>query len=436
MAGALFLFLAASASAQEITVSGGIELTWASRDRVLDEAAVWTPGGLPAGSPLRVADPFILPQISIRLDIESSPVRAAVEIGNPVLHADSADPRFQEDRLGQSGAISVRLLQAWLEFYGAFRVGQQDFLWDPAGLGNPLFLAPSRAESPWGELPDSTAPPFPPSGTNTVPQTRRDRMWPVGITAQLEELTLFALLLREGGPPSADEVLWGGAVRETFGPLRASAILALMTGAARRQDVWTGGGALALDLAPLTLAAEGYRQWGSAGVDLRASGYASRGIVRYADGFWAQATMVWISGERRGDGRKEGRFLSYEDNDATLIAEGNEFGFDIDNNYWSAQLSAGFSVDVFEKRLRPRALAALFRFVTAVPLPPDPPPGVSGRSKDLGTELDGGFDLDWSPRLTFTAGAAVLFRSGVLEEFTHSRDSHTSLFTLGLRLIF
>ena len=146
--------------------------------------------------------------------------------------------------------------------------------------------------------------------------------------------------------------------------------------------------------------------------------------------------MVWVSGDRRGDDRKESRFLSYEDNDATLFVEGNEFGLDIDNNYWSAQASAGFGLDVFEKRLRARAVAAIFRFLTAVPLPPDPLPGVSGRSRDLGTEIDAGLELDWSARLTFTAGAGALLRSGALEEFTHSRDSTTSLLTLGLRLVF
>src|ERR1043166_9660846 len=302
MAGALFLLLTATASAQEVTISGGTEMTWASRDRVLDEAALWTPGGLSAGNPVRVADTFILPQISIRLDIESSPVRATIEVGNQVLHSDSsADPRFQEDRLGEATALKFRLQQAWLELYGVVRLGEQDFFWDTIGLGNPLFLGPSGSESPWGELPDSTVPPFPPSGTNTVPQTRRDRINPVGVTARLEELTIFALLLSEGGPPSADEGLWGGAMSETIGPFRASAVLALMTGAASTRQVWTGGGAIALDLTPVTLAAEGYRQFGTAGVDLRASGYASRGIVRYADDFWAQGTMVWVSGDRRGD---------------------------------------------------------------------------------------------------------------------------------------
>jgi len=440
-AGALLFFLAASASAQEpgpvgITISGGIEMTWASRDRVINEASVWTPGGLPAGNPLRAADRFILPALSIRFDVETSPVHAAFEIGNPVLHADSADPRFQEDRLGETRAIDFRLKQAWIEILGFLRVGEQDFVWDPTGLGEPLFLAPSGSKSPWGEIPDSTVPPFPASGTNTVPQTRRDRRYPVGATARLDEVTLFALLLAEGGPPSADESLYGGALTETFDILRASAVAAFMKGAGAKQEVWTGGVALTADLSPFVLGLEGYRQFGSAGVDLRASGSAVRGVARYADGGWAQAVFIRVSGDRRGDDRREGGFLSYEDNNSTLIVEGNEFGFNIDMNYWSGQLSAGTSVDWGGRKFRPRATAALFRFLQAIPLPPDPPAGVGGRSRALGTEIDAGLDLEWSARLTFSASAGVLLGATALEGFTLSGDNRAALITGGFRLTF
>lgn len=420
------------AATQEVTLSGEVGMTWASRDRVLNEASLWTPGG----GALREGDTFVLPRISVRFDVEGGPVRAAVEIGNPVLDFDSADPRLQDDRLGEATALGFRLRQGWLEIFDVARVGAQDFLWDPVGADAPLFLAPSGAESPWGELPDSTVPPFPASGTNTVPQTRRDTQHPAGLTARTEEITLFALVMLEGGSPSRDEGLWGAAVTRTFDALRAGAVVALMTGGERKQAVWTGGVTLALDLEPFTLAAEGYRQFGSAGDDLRASGSAVRAGVRYAGEVWARGAFVRVSGDRRGDDDREGRFLSYEDNDATRIVEGNEFGLDVDSNYWSGQLSAGFGLDVGEKRLRPRVTAAIFRFLNAVPLAPDPVPGVGGRSKALGTEVDAGVDLDWSSRLSFTAEASMLLGSGVLEEFTLSRESRTILLTLGLRLVF
>lgn len=424
--------LALVAAAQEVTVSGEVGMTWASRDRVLNEASLWTPGG----GALRESDTFVLPRLSVRFDVESRPLRAAVEIGNPVLDFDSADPRLQDDRLGEADALRFRLRQGWIELFDLVRAGAQDFSWDPTGLGQILFLAPSGAESPWGELPDSTVPPFPASGTNTVPQTRRDTQHPVGVTARVEEVTLFALLMREGGPVSADEGLWGVAAARAFEPVRVGAVLALLTGGEREQAVWTGGVAVSLDWAPFTFAGEAYRQLGRAGDGLRASGSAVRALARYAGGFWLQGAFVWISGDRRGDDGREGRFLSYEDNDATLIVEGNEFGLDVDSNYWSAQLSAGFGLELGEPKLRPHLTAAFFRLLEAIPLPPDPLPGVGGRSRELGVELDGGVEVDWSSHLTFTAGAAYLLGAKALEEFTFSRSSRTLLFTLGFRLTF
>src|SRR5204862_4079004 len=158
--------------------------------------------------------------------------------------------------------------------------------------------------------------------------------------------------------------------------------------------------AVALDLSPFAVAVEGYRQFGSAGVDLRAAGHAFRAVARYSDGAWVQGVFVRVSGDRRGDDGREGRFLSYEDNDATLIVEGNEFGFDIDNNYETVQFSAGIPIPAGGTTIYPQVLVALFRFLEAVPLPPDPPFGVSGRSRTLGTEVDATLDAALNRQLS------------------------------------
>lgn len=441
MAGALLFFLAASAVGQEplpveITLSGGVSMTGVSRDRTLNEAALWTPGGLPAGSPLRGHDSFVLPEIALRFDVALSSVRAAVEIGNAVLHDDSGDPRLQEDRLGEATALRFRLLQAWLEIVDGLRLGQQEFIWDPGGRGRPLYLAPSRSESPWLELPDSTVPPFPPSGTRTVPETRRDRLFPVGASARLDELTLFAFLLAEGGPPSGDEGLYGATWSGTFDAFRLGTVATLMSGGGHRQAVGTGGLAVGLDLSPFSVSLEGYGQYGRAGEHLRASGNAARGVVRWSDGPWIEGTFVRVSGDRRGDDDHEGRFLSYEDNDATLIVEGDEYGLDVDSNYWSVQVSAGVTFEILDKPVRPKVTVAGFRFLEAVPLSPDPLPGISGRSRLLGTEIDFSLELEWTTHLTFAFATAVLFQARAIEEFTQSREDRAVLFTLGLRSAF
>jgi len=235
----LLLGLAAAGLAQEgadagnqvhITVSGRVDLTYAARDRRLNEAALWTPGGLPAGSPIRDTDTFVHPDLALRFDIDSPLGASVVEIGNLPLHFTDSDPRLQQDRLGEASAVDVMLLQAWIELLETFRIGLQDFVWDPIRLGHPLFLAPSRSESPWDELPDSTVPPFPASGTNTVPQTRRDQRRPVGLTARLGDLTLFALLAAEGGSQGDDEFLSGGHYETSFGEFRVGGVLAALAG--------------------------------------------------------------------------------------------------------------------------------------------------------------------------------------------------------------
>jgi hypothetical protein len=429
----VLLLLAASLFAQDdpgpvwIRLSGRVDATYARRDRRLDEAALWTPGGVP----FRSADAFILPDTALRLDIESPAGLAVVEVGNLPLHFTSSDPRLQHDRLGQSPAVQINLLQAWVEPIPELRLGLQDFDWDPTGRGHPIFLAPSRSESPWGELPDSTVPPFPSSGTNTVPQTRRDRLRPVGVTARLDclDLTLFTLLLAEGGAAHSDETISGAIYQASVGDFRFGAVIAYGT-ADDDQRVWTAGLTASVSSGAFFAGAEGYAQRGDS------EGTAFRVIARYADGIRIQATATRIGGDRRGDDREEGRFLSYEDNDATLIVEGNEFGLDIDTNYETVQLSIAIPFEIDGVRLQPQVLGALFRFIEAVPEPPDPPAAVSGRSRTLGVEIDLSLEATLSSQFTLTAGVGWLLGADALENFTLRRENHTSLATLGFRFRF
>jgi hypothetical protein len=450
LAGALFLFPAALARAQDqpvrITISGEIGAAFAARDGTINEGALWTPGGLPSTSPSRDHDTFVLPDLSARFDVEGTVWHAVLEIGNTPLEFDDADPRLQNDRWGEAASLEIDLRQAWVELYGRARLGAQDFAWDPGGRGHALFLEPSAAESPWGELPDSTVPPFPAAGTNTVPQTRRDTMHPVGLTVRAWDMTAFALAVGEGGPSSSDDALFGATFNRSFGGFRLGTVGSLMAGANPQERVWTAGASVGYDAAPFFVSAEGYLQGGTAGeVDtdgngsadlLKAEGTAVRVLARVGGEWWLQGAFVRVSGDDDPTDEEEGRFLSYENNDATLIVEGNEFGFDIDTNYLSLQGAAGGQLTLLGKVLQPRVIAALFRLIEEVPLPPDPASGVSGRDDDLGLEVDAVLDVAWSPRVTLTGGAAVLLGAGVLEEFTSDREDRASLFTLGFRLRF
>jgi hypothetical protein len=274
-------------------------------------------------------------------------------------------------------------------------------------------------------------PPFPASGTNTVPQTRRDRLRPVGATARIDalDLTLFALMVGEGGAVRNDELLGGAIYQAPVGDFRLGGLLAWF-GNVGDLRVWTAGVTATWSSGPFSAGAEAYGQRGDS------EGTAFRLLARFVDVVRIQATATRISGDRRGNDREEGRFLSYEDNDATLIVEGNEFGFDIDTNYETAQLSAAVPFEVHGVRIQPQVLAALFRFLEAVPLRPDPPAGVSGRSRTLGTEVDVSVEAALGTQLTLSAGAGLLFGAGALANFTLRREDFTWLVAAGFRLRF
>jgi len=99
-------------------------------------------------------------------------------------------------------------------------------------------------------------------------------------------------------------------------------------------------------------------------------------------------------------------------------------------------LSVGLPFSVGGARLEPRLLVAAFRFLEAVPLAPDPFPGVGTPSRTLGTEVDASIDVAWSPDLSFTLGGALLFGARALQTFTSAADDGAWLLTLGARLRF
>ena len=263
---------------------------------------------------------------------------------------------------------------------------------------------------------------------------------PVGLTARLGDLTLFALLAAEGGSQGDDEFLSGGHYETSVGDFRFGGVLAALAG---RHDrlVGTAGLTASWSASAFTVSGEGYLQRGDAGdypgtAGVRAEGNALRFAAGYAGALRIQVCAVRISGDRRGDDRTEGRFLSYEDNDATLIVEGNDYGLDIDTNYESLQVSVGVPLDLGGTQVQPRLLVAAFRFLEAVPLAPDPPAGVGSRSRTLGTEIDASVDVAWTAQLSFTLAAAWLVGARALESFTADGDDGAWLFTVGARLRF
>lgn len=422
----MLALLLAVAQDVTVTVGGRVEFDAVLRDRRLNEASYWRPGGLPSSSPLRDHDSFLAPLLRVRLDVEFSPSIAAVlELGNQRLNFDSFETQRQIQRLGDDDtAVDVReahvLLRAWPVDEVDWRIGIVELHRDPSGWGHPLFFS-SGSESPWGELPDSTVPPFPAAGTNTVPQTRRDELQTAGVVGRFLEDRFEATLWLF---PREDEGIYGLDASLGIGDVTFGAVFALFE---TELDAWTAGAFARVEVGVFDGFAEAYLQFGDG------DGWAFRGGARLRfDGPWVAVEVLWVSGDDDGLDDDEGRFLSYENNDATPIVEGNEFGLDIDTNYSAFRISGGLTIGTVEIR----TMLSFFSLLEEIPLPPDPAFGVSGRSDDLGVEWDLGVRVPWTKQVAFDAFAAALFGSGVLEEFTLGRHDAAFLLGFGARLQF
>ncbi len=121
-------------------------------------------------------------------------------------------------------------------------------------------------------------------------------------------------------------------------------------------------------------------------------------------------------------------FVSYEDNDATMILEENHFGLDIDSNYWKIQGEMGFSAsldrpDDFHVRTT-LAWAELNHLPTRRGINP----GANGlfggggddEAKELGLEWDLKLTWNYTESLDFGLGFAWLFTSE--DGFLHGDD--------------
>ncbi len=451
----------------QITVSGSVDLDYLQRNGTLNEASHWVPGGLPAGSPLADGDNRIVPKIILDLDVQLNPVwEARIRLANHRIHYDTSSVPEQTKSLGGDGTPFF-IERAWIrgkEFLGegiTLSIGAMDYSIEPTGAAS-IFLDAGRAESPWGELPDSTAPPFPTAGTNTVPQTRRDELQPTGLLVNFREGDFHADFLAfpamvEGGMAAADEALYGARVAFPMddSSIHLEAILTLMAGGTdldgsgvRDQRLYTFGigNRWRFDCPTgmtLEIGTEGYWQFGNAGrlagETLRAEGRAARFRARVSYGeVWMEAGYVYLSGDQTGLDDKEQRFLSYENNDEFLIVESNEFGLDVDNNLRSWRWAFGGTL--IEASTMPPLLAELrvggFRFDRSVPRPPDPFPGTVARSHDLGTEIDGALRIPFSEAMTLELVAGILFDAEALESFTFEQENSAIAGRLGLRILF
>ncbi len=194
----------------------------------------------------------------------------------------------------------------------------------------------------------------------------------------------------------------------------------------------------------IELYAESLFQVGQFGRKGRAPNFANRNQSHLAFGGYAGArysyeasewkpfvdvSFWYISGDDDDPNSSKNRDLvTYENIDSTLIVEENDYGFDIDSNYWAVKFKSGISLEpLFDEQVKLEVLYAHFEAV-------DEAGGKSGR---IGDEVDLRVIWEYSPDLTFSLAAGLLFNSKFLKEVFDEVgvDGDQNVFLLRLEML-
>lgn len=154
----------------------------------------------------------------------------------------------------------------------------------------------------------------------------------------------------------------------------------------------------------------------------------------YREGGWQPFIDVsywYLSGDDDDPGSNKNRdIVTYENIDTTLIIEDNDYGLDIDSNYWAIKCQIGTNLPIGSETMRLSLIYAYFERNDAP----------SGRTHKLGDEIDVRFSWEYTADVVFSLAAGVLWESQYLEEFFDEVGSrgkeHAFLLRTELSLVF
>lgn len=123
---------------------------------------------------------------------------------------------------------------------------------------------------------------------------------------------------------------------------------------------------------------------------------------------YVDVSAWYISGDDDAPDRTTNHdFVSYEDVDDAIILEDNDYGMDIDSNYWAIKFKTGINLKPLTKEeLR---LDVFFGHFQALDVGPN-------HSKNLGEEIDIRLTWEYSSDLTFSLVGGYLFHSRFLQQ--------------------
>lgn len=139
----------------------------------------------------------------------------------------------------------------------------------------------------------------------------------------------------------------------------------------------------------------------------------------------------YISGDDDDPNRSKNRdIVQYENIDSTLIVEDNDYGLDIDSNYWAIKCQVGSNLPIGAEEMRLALVYAHFQVLDAP----------SGITKHLGEEIDLRFTWEYTSDVVFSMAGGVLWDSKYLKRFFDEVGAdgkgHTFLFRVETSLQF
>jgi hypothetical protein len=394
-------------------------------------------------------------QVAIRFNIDlSDKVSAVVELGKErvdqgdVVVFAGADQVVFQDIVITELHVNIR---EFLDPNLNLQVGITTWSFDVRGRGSSFAFDPRHSQPIVHNVNNNE------DTANSLPlRALADELDPIGVWFQykrqafLVDVVLLPMVV-EGGEPQEDEALYAVDLFYNLDDKgsRIGAILALSSFgdfafSGSDTSVFTlGAGATLRNLVPnLEIYGELYFQFGSAGNDLDAGGFAFQVGAQYQlEGDmapWVGVNITWISGD--GDNNpaddKVGNFLSYENVNDLLILEDMYFGYDWDANYFAIKLSGGlaFSVGGGKNNLELSGILGITRTVEDVQF-------ASGGENGLGNEIDVKARWILTKQASIHGAIAFLFSSDVVEQTMEdwgaaNPDDSAILYTLGVDLRF
>lgn len=152
---------------------------------------------------------------------------------------------------------------------------------------------------------------------------------------------------------------------------------------------------------------------------------------------WVEGKFMVVSGDdgNQADGNKD--FISYEDNDETIVMEDNVLGLDVDANYWKGQVSGGGTFELLGKDLDVEVLAAYFHTYNEMDFGGSEAGVTRSLDSELGIETDVKLTWTYSDNLSFDAGLGYVWNGEFWSDAQgFNVDQSFGIATVGANLTF